>query len=83
MRYPCGSGKVHPTQKPVNLFRELILASTKEGDVILDPFIGSGTTAIAAIRGNRHFIGCELDEGYFKIATERIRKAQQEPKSLF
>ena len=83
LRYPCGSGKVHPTQKPVNLFRELILASTKEGDVILDPFIGSGTTAIAAIRENRHFIGCELDEGYFKIATERIRKAQQEPKSLF
>ena len=83
MRYPSGSRKVDETQEPVNLFRELILASTKEGDVILDPFIGSGTTAIAANRENRHFIGCELDEGYFKITTERIRKAQQEPKSLF
>ena len=83
LRYPCGRSKVHPTQKPINLFRALISASTKEGDVILDPFMGSGTTALAAIASKRHFIGCELDEGYFKIATERIRKAQQEPKSLF
>ena len=83
LRYPCGRSKVHPTQKPINLFRALISASTKEGDVILDPFMGSGTTALAVIASKRHFIGCELDEGYFKIATERIRKAQQEPKSLF
>ena len=78
LRYPCGSGKVHPTQKPINLFRELILASTKEGDVILDPFIGSGTTAIACIKERRHFIGMELNKEYYDIACERIKKEQAE-----
>lgn len=72
LRYPCGSGKVHPTQKPINLFRELILASTKEGDVILDPFIGSGTTAIACIREKRHYIGFELNKEYYENAQNRI-----------
>ena len=84
LRYPCGSGKVHPTQKPVNLFRELILASTKEGDVILDPFIGSGTTAVAAIKENRHFIGMELNKEYYDIACERVNKEREEiENSLF
>ena len=84
LRYPCGSGKVHPTQKPVNMFRQLILASTKEGDVILDPFIGSGTTAIAAIKEKRHFIGMELNKEYYDIACERIKKEKAEVEnSLF
>ena len=73
LRYPCGSRKYHPTQKPVNMFQELILASTKEGDVILDPFIGSGTTAIAAIREKRHFIGMELNKEYYDIAIKRVK----------
>ena len=72
-------GKVHPTQKPVNLFRELILASTKEGDVILDPFIGSGTTAIAAIKEKRRYIGMELNKEYFDIAQNRISNELKNP----
>ena len=73
----------HPAPFPYLLARDHIVSWSNENDIVLDPFVGSGTTAIAAIRENRHFIGCELDEGYFKITTERIRKAQQEPKSLF
>ena len=73
----------HPTCKPLDIVQNFITNSSQEGELVFDPFIGSGTTAIAAIKENRHFIGCELDEEYFKIATERIRKAQQEPKSLF
>lgn len=73
----------HPTQKPVELIRWLIRTYTNEGDLILDNCIGSGSTAIAAIRENRHFIGMELDDKYYKIATERVNKELQEPKIRF
>ena len=72
----------HPTQKPVDLIRRLILASTNESDVILDPFIGSGTTAIACIKERRHFIGFELSKEYFDKAVRRI-KAEQAQLTLF
>lgn len=62
----------HPTQKPISIVQRMIEASTKEGDVVLDPFMGSGTTGVAALRLNRNFIGIELDEKYFKIAEKRI-----------
>lgn len=72
----------HPTPKPVNIIRTLIENSTLEGDLVLDPFMGSGTTAIAAIRSNRHYIGFELSEEYHKICQKRINvEAQQQ--SLF
>ena len=74
---------VHPTQKPVELLRYLIRTYTNEGDLILDNCIGSGSTAIAAIRENRHFIGMELDDKYYKIATERVNKELQELKILY
>lgn len=77
-----GANKVHNTQKPVSLITEFLLLSSRAGDVILDPFIGSGTTAIACICQNRNYIGFELDEEYYKIAVERI-KAQQQQLSLF
>ena len=64
--------ELHPTQKPVDLMEFLIFKSTHEGDVILDPFMGSGTTGIAAKRLKRRFIGIELDEAYFEIASKRI-----------
>jgi site-specific DNA-methyltransferase (adenine-specific) len=64
--------KVHPTQKPKELFEKFILDSTKEGDLILDPFAGSGTLAIAAIKTKRNYICFELQDKYVKIATERI-----------
>ena len=75
LRHPCGRHDIHPTQKPVGLFRELLLASTDEGAVVLDPFMGSGTTAIACIQTGRHFVGFEKDPDYFARADERIREA--------
>lgn len=65
---------LHNTQKPMDLLRRVILASTKPGDIILDPFMGSGTTAAAAKELGRHFIGFEKDESYIKGALERVEK---------
>lgn len=64
--------KVHPTQKPVELIAKFIEDSTEPGAVILDTFMGSGTTAVACLRTGRSFIGFELDEGYHAIAQQRI-----------
>ena len=67
------SGKqLHPTQKPVELCEYLIKTYTKEGEVVLDNCMGSGTTAVACIRTGRNYIGFELDEQYHAIAMERI-----------
>ena len=63
---------VHPTQKSIDVYNSMIQISSKENDIVLDPFIGSGTTSIACINTNRRFIGFELDTGYFNIANERI-----------
>ena len=62
----------HSTQKPVALMEEIIKRHTNENQIILDPFIGSGTTAIASINTNRNYIGFELDKIYFDLANERI-----------
>ena len=68
-----GRGKaVHPTQKPVALCEYLIKTYTNEDELVLDNCMGSGTTGVACKNLNRNFIGIELDEGYFKIAKERI-----------
>jgi modification methylase len=64
--------KAHPTQKPESLLHRVILASTKPGDVILDPFFGTGTTGAVAKRLGRNFIGIERDEGYIAVAQQRI-----------
>jgi len=64
--------KAHPTQKPIKLMEYLILTYTNEGETVLDFTMGSGTTGVACKNLNRNFIGIELDEGYFKIAKERI-----------
>ena len=63
----------HPTQKPLALIERIILASTNPGDVILDPFTGSSTTGVAAIKHNRHFIGIDIDTGYLELSVKRIR----------
>jgi len=63
---------LHPTQKPVELFEKFILDSTKEGDTVLDCFMGSGTLAIAALKTKRNYIGFEIQEKYCKIAHKRI-----------
>ena len=64
----------HPTQKPVALIEYLIRTYTDEGDTVLDNCIGSGTTAIAALRTGRHYIGFETDGEYYRIAEQRIRE---------
>ncbi len=67
-------GKIHPTQKPVKLYEWLLANYAKEGDRILDTHLGSGSSAIAAHYGGFDFVGCELDEDYFKSASERIER---------
>jgi len=62
----------HPTQKPLGLLKRIVLASTKENDIILDPFCGGGTTAVAAkMIGNRKFIGVDVDEKYIELTIKR------------
>ena len=68
--------KVHPTEKPVELMEVLVTNSSQEGELVFDPFMGSGSTGIACINNNRNFIGIELDETYFNIAKERIENAK-------
>ncbi len=64
----------HPTPKPKHFVREILKMFTKENDLVLDPFIGSGSTAIACLQLNRRFIGFEIDERYCEIAVNRINK---------
>lgn len=70
------SKRLHPTQKPINLLRYLIKTYTNKGDLVLDNVMGSGSTGVACKQLNRDFIGIELDNHYFKIAKNRINKAQ-------
>ena len=73
------SGKLlHNTQKPVDLLEYLIKTYTNEGELVLDATIGSGSTAVAAINTNRHFIGFETEKRFYDIANERIEKARAE-----
>ena len=67
----CKKG-LHPAEKPVELLERFIKVSSKENDIVLDPFMGSGSTGVACKQLNRNFIGIELDEKYFNIAKERI-----------
>lgn len=62
----------HPTVKPLEIIQNFIINSSLEGEIVLDPFMGSGTTAVACINTNRNYIGFEIDERYYKIAEKRI-----------
>ena len=64
--------RYHPTQKPQKLINRLMLASSNEGDIVLDPFSGVGSTQLVAIKQHRHYMGFELDKKYFDIAQQRI-----------
>ena len=64
----------HPTQKPIDLLTRLILASTKEGDLVLDPFCGSSTTGVAAVLLNRKYVGVDLEEGYLHLSKKRLEE---------
>ena len=72
-------GKVHPTQKPIEVMKWCIEQRTNPGDTILDPFMGSGTTGVACVQTGRRFMGIEIDPGYFDIAVSRIQDAQRQP----
>lgn len=76
LRYPSESGggfkRYHPCQKNVKLIEELLKRHSNENDIILDPFMGSGSTGVACVNNDRSFIGIEADERYFNIAKERI-----------
>ena len=74
--YPCGRSKLHPTEKNHDLLKELIFDNSNEGDIVFDPCMGSGSHGLVAVENNRHFIGIELDEGYFNIAKKRIEEAK-------
>ena len=69
----------HPTQKPVGLLERIIEASTRPGDLVLDPFVGSGTTGVAAARLGRRFVGIDVEEGFLAKARKRILDALHEP----
>ena len=66
--------RIHPTQKPIKLYEWILANYAKEGDKILDTHLGSGSSAIAAHYGRFEFVGCELDEDYFKAAQDRFNK---------
>jgi site-specific DNA-methyltransferase (adenine-specific) len=67
-RDPAGG---HPTPKPVSLMARCIIHSTDRGDIVLDPFMGSGSTGVAAVENARHFIGIEIEPKYYDIARRR------------
>ena len=78
-KYSNGNNKnIHPTQKPLQLFKDLILTYSNEGETVLDNCMGSGATGIACIETKRKFIGFEMDKHYFEVANERIEKALDE-----
>lgn len=64
--------RYHPTQKPQKLLERLILASSNEGDLVLDPFMGGGSTAVSCIANNRRYVGFEINESYYQRSLERL-----------
>ncbi len=64
--------RYHPTQKPIKLIKRLIYASSNKGDIVIDPFVGSGSTAVAAVQLERDFLGFEIEKKYYEIAVRRI-----------
>lgn len=76
-----GLGK-HPTQKPITLLEKIILASTKEGDLIYDPFAGSSTTGVAAIMTRRRFVGTELEPEFIALSRARLEQAERDRASM-
>lgn len=69
-----GKKRIHPTQKPEELINRLVLASSNKGDIILDPFMGSGTTAVSCIKNQRNYIGFEIDNDYYNKSIKRIQE---------
>ncbi len=77
-RFPVVRNAEHPTQKPIEMLRHMVAVSTRPGDMVLDPFAGSGTCGVACVALGRSFVGIERDPKYFAIACERIEAAQRQ-----
>lgn len=77
--YAPRKNRVHPTQKPLELMDRIVRLFTNPGDVIVDPFAGSGTTLIAAKNAGRDYIGCDLEESYVSIALDRLASPSELP----
>ena len=71
-----GNEQIHQNQKPVDLITKILNIHSKENDLVFDPFMGSGTTAVACHKLKRHYIGFELDKEYFDLANERLDKVK-------
>jgi site-specific DNA-methyltransferase (adenine-specific) len=67
-------GITHPTQKPLEILKWIIKSSSKEKDIVLDCFMGSGSTAVACIQLNRNYLGCEINNDFYRLSKERIKK---------
>ena len=82
----CGTFKErlpnHPCQMPEDLLKRIILASSNPGDVILDPFAGTGTTLTVALKLKRHYIGIEISEEYYSVILQRIEYAKRKRSQL-
>jgi len=78
LHYNKDTGNFHPTQKPVALLEFLVRSYTNEGETVLDFAMGSGSTGVACVNTGRNFIGIELDDKYFEIASNRIEEARQQ-----
>ena len=76
------SDRFHPTQKPLELFEELILKHSNKGDTVLDCFTGGGTTPVACLLTDRNFIGCELDKEYYRNTVDRINLVKGQSKLI-
>jgi site-specific DNA-methyltransferase (adenine-specific) len=79
---PKGASKQHPTEKPLKFMEKLVFNSTKENELVFDPFMGSGTTGMAAINLGRRFIGIEKNPSYFQIAKHRVCGDKTPPTTL-
>ena len=73
LKIPNIKNKLHPTEKPIELMKILIENSSNKNDIVLDCFMGSGSTGVACIETGRKFIGVEIDEKYFNIAKQRLK----------
>ena len=71
-------GRFHPTQKPEKLIEDLVLKHSKENDIILDCFSGSGTTAVVCMKNNRNFLGCEVNKSYYEKSLTRIKSLKND-----
>lgn len=77
LRFPSGKSTDHPTEKNISLFSDLISTSSNENDIVFDPFLGSGTTALACKNLKRNYIGCEISKEYCDIAQKRLNACTQ------